>query len=271
MLDPAPRDFTSAATLDRAQILKALRNGIPGTAMKPFAGVLAPDEIEAVTAFVLRRFVTCGARNSNYHTDTNGWPDHRARYGPAIPFATGELAIDTPAPMMDAGAAQGLELFRSACISCHEGRLSNPERLGLQVAATELAASDVSAGGTAIEEADHDDEYDRPTIHDFPPVIPDLRDTEVAGLGLYMSACVACHAADGSGQNWIGSFLEPSPTDFTTEEFAARFDEEWFVSNTLDGPVGTTMPSFRNVLSEQEAAAIAAYVRRAFVEVSGPK
>lgn len=268
MLDPAPRDFTSAAALDRAEIVKAVRNGSPGTAMKSFAGLLAPDEVDAVADFVFGHFVACAAPNADYHTAANGWPDHRARYGPAVPFATGALAIDMPASAMDAQATAGLELFRSACISCHEGRLSRPQRLVLDVSGAEMAEIAASGAEREAEDSGHSDEYDKPTIHDIPPEIPDLSEREAAGRDLYMAACAECHAADGSGQNWIGKFLEPSPTDFTTDDFAARFSADEFISMTLDGLVGTTMPSFRGVLSPEEAAAIAAYVQRAFIEAS---
>lgn len=236
--------------------------------MKSFAGLLAPNEVDAVADFVLGHFVACAARNADYHTAANGWPDHRARYGPAVPFATGELAIDMPASAMDAQAAAGLELFRSACISCHEGRLSRPQRLALDVTGPEMAETAASGAERQTADSDHGDEYDKPTIHDIPPEIPDLSEREAAGRDLYMAACAECHAADGSGQNWIGKFLEPSPTDLTTDDFAAGFSTEEFVRMTLDGLVGTTMPSFRGVLSRQEAAAIAAYVQRAFVEAS---
>ena len=86
------------------------------------------------------------------------------------------------------------------------------------------------------------------------------------GAELYARDCAYCHAADGSGMNWIGSFLQPGPPDMRTEAFAKTFDADRFAALTLAAPRGTSMPSFRHTLSPEEADAIAAYVREAFVE-----
>lgn len=266
MLDPRPRDFTRSEGFSRDRIILTLQNGRPGTAMKSFTGLLSPAEIRDVAQFVAEVFVRCGARNTSYHTEANGWPDHAARYGAAFPFATGELPLDIPERLLEPDTEAGLALFRSACISCHEGRLAQPPALGLAMqqngAAAQSGAAQTDLWSGRVE---HVDEYDVPTIHDVAPVIEAPTLSERQGAELYTAACAECHAADGTGRNWIGKFLQPNPPDFTASAFGRDFSLAEFARTTLEPPAGTSMPSFRGVLSETEAGAIADYVRRAFV------
>ena len=229
--------------------------------MKTFAGRLSETEVAAVAAFVDNRFVKCAASNTEYHTPENGWPDHRNRYRAALPFALGEIAIDMPEELLGDEERAGLAMFRSSCATCHFGRLGKQAPFGLfdeRVAAGE--------GASAHDGTEHVDDYETPTVHDIPPMLVDATDAERRGAALYESACAVCHASDGSGKNWIGKFLRPHPTDFTTTQFAAEFDLERFIAQTRDAETGTTMPSFRAVMSNEELAAIAAYVRKVFVE-----
>ncbi len=84
MLPSVPRAFRGMRPdeMPRERIALAVANGVPGTAMKSFAGTLAPREIEAVSAFVHDEFVVRNAGNTRYHTPENGWPRHE-RYAAA--------------------------------------------------------------------------------------------------------------------------------------------------------------------------------------------
>lgn len=261
MLDPKPRDFTAASGLDRDGIIATLRRGKPGTAMKSFSSLLSAAEIDDVASFVTDVFVQCRASNTSYHTVTNGWPDHELRYGPAFAFATRELPLDVPDRLLQPNERAGLALFRSACISCHEGQLANPTTVGLVGPDGEALEAELWSG-----HAEHEDNYDPPTIHDVAPAITDPTPSELRGQDLYASACADCHSADGTGRNWVGKFLRPNPPDLTTRQFALDFDATLFAKLTLEPRSATSMPSFSNVLSGQEARAIADYVQRVFVD-----
>ena len=258
MLDPKPRDFTAAPDLDRAAVLRAVTEGRPGTAMRSFSALISPDEMRDVAAFVVDRLVACKDDNTDYHTEANGWPNHRQRYRIAFPFATGAIAADADEAIMDRETRDGLALFRSACISCHDGRIS--------VDRNKVAITEGGAEPPATTTTEHADSYDTPTIHDIAPDIADLSAAERRGRDLYATACAQCHAADGTGLNWIGKFLRPGPPDFTAPDFAARFDAATLAATILEAPEGTSMPSFRSVLTVDMADDIAAYIRRSFVE-----
>ncbi len=245
VLDPKPRDFTAEPRLGADVVANTVRNGRQGTAMPSFAKLLNDDEITAVAQYVARNLVGHKGEDGRYHTAKNGWPDHDARYAPAIPFALGELAIDAPLSSLTMTEREGLDLFKGACVSCHFGKRSK------------------RAAGPVADMSQMPGDYEKGP-HDIVPEIADLTPAEAEGRRLYQSACAQCHAADGTGKNWIGRFLDPSPTDFNTPRYRELVTSGAFVTHTLRAPDATSMPSFENVLSREQAEAIAAYVRRAF-------
>ena len=245
VLDPKPRDFTSLPRLSVAEAEGAVGQGRGGTAMPSFAKVLSPAEIKAVAEYVTESLAAHKSENARYHTAKNGWPGHDARYGPAIPFALGQLAADARPSILSSTQREGLALFKGACVSCHFGRR---DRLT----------------GTPVADKGHEPTDYEKGPHDVAPEIADLTPAETEGRLLYRSACAQCHAADGTGKNWIGRFLNPSPADFSTPQFRALLSSDAFAERTLRAPDGASMPSFEHVLSREQIEAIAAYARRAF-------
>lgn len=260
-LDPPPTDFTAtpAAKLDRAKMLATVTSGRSGTAMMGFATLLTAEEIALVVDFVRDGFMRGAAVGSYYHTPENGWDNHE-RYRAAFPFALGELPIDTPGEQLTAAQRVGLRLFLSTCITCHDrarvaddGPLWDPRAVSYPRGGFSFRQPvDAVSGATT---------YAR---HDVAPVIDDLSDEERRGEALFQANCAFCHAADGTGRNWIGSFLDPHPRDLTDAAAMAGMTRERLVTVIRDGLPGTTMSAWRTVLDAGEIAAIAGYIQRAF-------
>jgi len=262
-LAPAPRSFVDATpdALPRDAIERALREGRPGTAMKSFAGVVDERELVAVAAFVFDEFVTRKAPNTAYHTAENGWPDH-ARFRDAFAFATGEIALDTPWEQLTPAQTAGKQLFLSSCVSCHD-------RARVTDAGPAWSARPLSypRAGFVFDPAAPADAVSGASVyakHDIAPRIANLTARQKRGERLYQENCAFCHAADGTGMNWIGRFMEPPARDLT------RFDAQTMprprlVATIRDGLAGTSMPAWRDVLAPDEIEAIADYVGRAFV------
>jgi len=261
-LSPAPRSFVDAtpATLTREAIERTLREGRAGTAMKSFAGVIDERELVAVAAFVFDEFVVRKAPNTAYHTPENGWPDH-VRFRDAFAFATGELALDAPWDELTPAQAEGKRLFLSSCVSCHdrarvtdEGPAWSARPLSYPRAGFVFdpdAPADAMSGASAYAK------------HDIAPRLVDLSARQRRGERLYRHNCAFCHAADGTGMNWIGRFMEPPARDLT--RFTAQtMPQPKLVATIRDGVEGTSMPAWRDVLSPAEIEAIADYVGRAF-------
>jgi cytochrome c oxidase cbb3-type subunit 3 len=280
-LSPSPRDFTTASDLTIERIAAAIERGRPGTAMMGFGGLLTGEEIDLLASYVGATFVAGPSPVTAYHTAANGWPDHRRRYADAYPFVSGRIATDTPSTVLTAAQRRGLRLYRDGCISCHDvgvvhevgpiwGRHAPPapSRNGRALAGQQPREAVVESRPhyATSEQGLHDEayEYGTQSEHDTPPSLPDLTPLEARGERLYQEVCAYCHAADGTGRNWIGQFLEPHPPDLTDARAAADLTPERVKAAIVDGVVNTSMPAFRTALDEAAAEAIDAYVRRAF-------
>ena len=64
--------------------------------------------------------------------------------------------------------------------------------------------------------------------------------------------------------NWIGSFLEPRPRDFTSADFVLHEAPEAFREIVKQGIPNTSMPAWRHVLTDEEIDAIVSYIGLAF-------
>ena len=284
-LSPPPRDFTDPRNLDPAGMIETIRNGSANTAMKPFRDILSEDEIKAVARYAYDAFALCASVPAGYHTVENGWENHRERYEAAYPFVLGEISPERSEPSLSEEERRGRALYRQACVICHERDRTrrSGERPGddghdhatassapvAMPGAIAAVAGPVSGAGTqGAEAAQNAEGYgyglgDGP--HDQPRTIPNLTPFEDKGEHLYLDNCAYCHAADGTGLNWIGSFLEPHPPDFTDPEATAEFTDDSMRDAILDGVPQTSMPAFRQVMTDEEVSAIIAYMNRAFL------
>jgi cytochrome c oxidase cbb3-type subunit 3 len=242
-------------------MIRTVTEGRAGTAMEPFAAVLQPAEIEAVVDFVLDTFVRERRRNTAYHIPENGWFDHE-RYRAAFPFALGEIALDTPDEDLSVEQRAGKRLFMSACVTCHDrGHLQDDRTLWAPRAISWPRAGyshregrlDAESGATP---------YAR---HDVPPVLTGADARLREGERLFQDNCAFCHAADGSGRNWIGSFLEPRPRDLRDAEAMAEMTPQRLRAAIATGVPGTAMPAWETILSAEQIDAVAAYVERVFI------
>lgn len=255
---------------------ETIRDGRPGTAMKPFRDILSTEEIRAVARYAYTAFARCGSAPAGYHTIENGWTDHESRYEAAYPYVLGRIPADRPDAELNADERRGRELYRRACVICHE-------KDGMRSAVIRTGDQEISYGpeGNARPEDSSSPEFVKEAgseyreegygygtgkgPHDRPPNLPDLTPFEDRGEHLYLDNCAYCHAGDGTGMNWIGTFLQPHPPDFTDARVTARYSDESMRNAILDGLPDTSMPAFRSVLEEEEVAAVVAYMKRAFL------
>lgn len=238
--------------------------GRPGTAMKPFRGILTPREAEAVVDYVRRTFMIARAPNTAYHITENGWPDHARRYAEAFPFVEGRLALSTPVEKLTPVQRRGRQLFLSACVTCHEAA-GEQDKLRWDPRAVSYPRAGYSHRDPlpAPDTVSSATPYSR---HDRAPAVADLSDVEREGESLYQQNCAFCHAADGTGRNWIGTFLEPHPRDLTRLG-EQGMDRARLAEVIREGLPGTTMPAWRSVLTDRQIDAIVAYVSRVLADL----
>jgi cytochrome c oxidase cbb3-type subunit III len=240
----------------------AVTHGRPGTAMQAFAGILSPDEIDAVVMFVTRAFIEGSLANVRYHIPENGWDDHE-RYRDAFPFALGELAIDTPGAELSEAGRRGKRLFMSTCITCHDhGRLRDDRTLWEPRAVSFPRGGYSHRDGRAPDAETGATPYAR---HEQAPELNDPTPREQRGEALFQDNCAFCHAADGTGRNWIGSFIEPRPRDLTDPDALAGMTPFRLREAISDGVAGTSMPAWKTVFDERQIDDVAAYVEKVFL------
>lgn len=262
-LTPPPRDFTSS-TLSAAQIASAVREGRPGTAMKPFKAVISAAEIDAVAAFVAREFVRNKAANTAYHTAANGWPGH-TRHEAAFPFARGQIALDAPLESLTPRQLAGRRLFMGACISCHDRARVIDEGPAWSARPLSFPRMGFTPGQPNTPPVDAVSSASVYAKHEVVPRVAGLTPQQQRGQALFQANCSFCHGGDGTGKNWIGQFMEPKARDLT--QYTARsMPLPVLKQRILDGLPGTSMPAWRHVLQPDEVDAVAAYVTRALFQ-----
>jgi cytochrome c oxidase cbb3-type subunit 3 len=267
-LTPPPRDFTrdDEGSISREQMLAAVREGKPGTAMKGFANVIPQRDIELVVDFVREEFIRRKAVNTRYHITENGWPNHE-RNRVAFPFATGEIPLDRSWEELGPDEQRGKRLFLSTCISCHDhARTLDPGPVWrgrpLSYPRNHFDPGDYTgAPPTRLDAVTSASPY---KLHDVIPEVAGLSAVEQRGEKLYQGNCAFCHAATGTGKNWIGSFMEPHPRDLTDPAFMADMTRDRLAHVIREGLPNTSMPAWKSVLEADEIDAIIAYVSRVF-------
>ena len=245
-------------------MISAVTHGKPGTAMKSFANTLSDTDIGLVVDFVRKEFMTDKARNTAYHTAENGWPNHQ-QYAPAFPFALGEIAIDTPAAELTEQQRAGRRIFMQSCITCHdrgrvkdEGVIWDPRPVSYPRNQYSPQAAETKTSADTISSATP---YAR---HERAPVLQNPTPQEKAGEALFQQNCAFCHAPDGTGKNWIGSFLEPHPRNLTDPNNMRTMSVDRLRGVIRDGLPGTTMSAWKSVLNASQIDSIVVYINKAF-------
>ena len=262
-LSPPPVDFTraEASRFTPEFIVSALREGRPGTAMKSFRSVITDLEMEQVAVFVVDEFVRRKAPNTHYHTPENGWPNHE-RYQDAFPFATGEIPSDRPWEALTEAQVRGKRLFMSSCLSCHDRGERGSDTVIWDARPLSYPRNNYSH--TAPPELDAMTSASPYRLHDIPPQIAGMTALELHGEKLFQDNCAFCHGADGTGKNWIGSFLESHPRNLRDPAFMAGMTRTRLAATIREGLPNTSMPAWKNVLNSEEIAAVVAYIAKAF-------
>lgn len=258
-LNPRPRDFTAAnaKSLSREAMVDAVTHGRAGSAMQSYAEILSARDIEAVVDFVRSEFMLARAPNVQYHSARNGWSDHN-RYADAFAFVHGEIGVDKPVEKLSAAQRRGRDLYLSTCVTCHDQRPHGTHEV-------EWESRPLSYPLNGDTPTNHPPRHvaNQYRVHERKPRVAGLSALERRGEALFQANCSFCHAADGTGKNWIGSFMEPPARNLTGSDLDGVTAERLaFVIR--EGLPGTSMPAWKNVLRPSEVKAVAAYVMRVF-------
>ncbi len=86
---------------------------------------------------------------------------------------------------------------------------------------------------------------------------------------LYHNYCSVCHGDNGDGRSRARNSLVPPPANFTDARLQGKLTREYIAAIVREGKPKTAMVAYTAQLNEKEIAALADYVRAAFVEPSG--
>jgi len=257
-LTPRPRNFSVSDpdVLSRERMIDAVTHGRPGTAMVSFTSVMSEDEIDAVVTYIRSSFMRGTRPALIYHTAENGWEDHD-RYTPAFPFADGTIPLDTPWEQLNPQQRQGKQLFMQSCISCHDRAVVTDEGAIWELRALSYPRRHYSHR-MDIDSMSSASPYQK---HERIPDTSKLSPKQRRGAALFQQNCAFCHGADGTGRNWIGSFLEPHARDLTSDAIMKQASDR-LEQVVRDGLEGTSMPAWKHVLNDQQIRDVVSYLKR---------
>jgi mono/diheme cytochrome c family protein len=87
----------------------------------------------------------------------------------------------------------------------------------------------------------------------------------VWGKTFFDANCAECHGPKGDGEGRRAYFMIKKPKDFLSRTARAELDRPKLFEYVSEGVVGTTMPAWDKVLTQQQIADVAEYVYRAFL------
>lgn len=105
-----------------------------------------------------------------------------------------------------------------------------------------------------------------PAVSDMSLPMPlGLKGDPAKGAVFFMGNCFTCHGVDGDGNGPRAYFITPPPRNFLLESSRQRLNRPALFDATANGRLGTNMPAWSKVLSNQEIADVAEFVFQNFI------
>lgn len=107
----------------------------------------------------------------------------------------------------------------------------------------------------------------KPAAADMTLPFPNSLKGDIAkGHDFYMKNCSTCHGTLGDGKGPRAYFINPKPQNFLTVESRSEFNRPALFAAISNGRLGTEMPAWSKVLSDQEIANVAEFVFQQFIQ-----
>lgn len=279
-LNPPPRDFTTASELTREAMITIVAHGKANTAMVGWKTQLSDAEIEAVVDYVRNTFMKVALDPQLQRGKTVYGQNCIACHGPngegsatpiagSIPprnFAAPQARAELTRERMIASVTNGRP---NTAMTAYGGRLPAKDieavvdyvRAALMVPETDISGTNAHAG-RALKPAE---QAKLATDEANQPMPKGLKGDVAKGRRFYMANCATCHGAKGDGQGPRAYFINPKPRIFTDPAFQRSFNRPALYNATALGRLGTEMPAWNKVLSDQEIADVAEFVYQEFI------
>lgn len=279
-LNPPPRDFTAAGELSRETMIVITTHGKPSTAMVGWKTQLSAAEIEGVVDYIRNTFMVV-ALDPRLQRGKAVYAQNCITCHGAQGQGTGQ-PIGGSIPARDLASPQArAELTRERMISSvtmgrpgtamagFGGRLPATDidavvdyvRSAIMVPHTEISGTDAHAGrkGSQVPAK-------KTSGADMKQPMPNgLKGDAVAGGRFYMANCATCHGAKGDGKGPRAYFIMPKPRNFVDPAYSSGANRPSIFATTSVGRLGTEMPAWNKVLTDQEIANVSEFVFQRFI------
>lgn len=288
-LNPPPRDFTNAAELTRETMITIITHGKPTTAMVGWKTQLTPQEIEAVTDYIRNTFMIVSldprlqrgkkvyGQNCAVCHGVRGQGSSHAVGGSVPPrdLASPQARAELSRERMLSSVTNGRPGTGMAAFS---GRLSTDDisavvdyvRAALMIPASDSISGTRAHGGRTGDTAASSTKPDLRADMSL-PMPKGLKGDPVKGERFFKANCATCHGVKGDGKGPRAYFINPKPRNFVDTAARDSLTRPAIYAATSMGKLGTEMPAWSKVLSDQEVADVAEYVFRTFIRRGAPK
>jgi cbb3-type cytochrome c oxidase subunit III len=278
-LVPPPRDFTTPEAreqLTRERMIDSVTNGRPGTAMVGWKTQLGPEEVAAVVDYIRTTFMrsedsgkierggkiyahTC----ASCHGDRGqGAVPAGSTHKPPRDLTSPQAATELDRARMIAAVAHGKP---GTPMSAYAGKLSNADI----EAVVDFVRARIMMPSIANISGVHAHELHRPVVATSTdlaaPMPKGLHGNKAAGRTFYLGNCATCHGARGDGAGPRAYFQNPKPRNFLQSEWKQSYSRPFLFAAISAGKVGTEMPAWSKVLTDQQIADVAEFVFEEFI------
>ncbi len=284
-LNPPPRDFTAAGELARDTMVVITTHGKPGTAMVGWKTQLNAKEIEAVVDYIRQSFMIVALdprlqRGKTVYTHNCAVCHGERGQGSTHP-------VGGPVPPRDLASPQArAELSRDRMIvsvtngrpgtamAAFSGRLPPQDveavvdyvRAALMVPSSDSISGVRAHGGRSGDIVPAKTKPNPVPRADMKQPMPNgLHGDAKKGGVFYNANCATCHGVKGNGKGPRAYFINPVPRNFVDARSRAMFNRPLIYATTSAGKLGTEMPAWSKVLTDQEIADVAEYVFITFI------
>ena len=281
-LNPPPRDFTTAGELTREAMIAITTHGKPGTAMVGWKTQLSDEEVASLVDYVRKTFMVVALdprlqrgkqvymRNCSVCHGERGQGSNLPVGGPTQPrnLASPQARVELTRDRMINSVTNGLQGTAMAAFSA---RLPAEDieavvdyvRAALMVPETSISGTQAHGGRKGDVSPSQQKNF---ALTDISVAMPNgLKGNAVKGGKMYDKTCATCHGVKGDGKGPRAYFIMPKPRIFIDPAFQARFNRPAIFAATAAGRLGTEMPAWNKVLSDQEIADVSEYVFQKFV------
>lgn len=84
-------------------------------------------------------------------------------------------------------------------------------------------------------------------------------DAATAGANIFKTNCETCHGVQGHGDGPIAASLDPKPQNLAELQSAAA--DDYLFWRIAEGKAGTSMPPWKNILTEEQIWQVTAFLR----------